>query len=269
MSRLSSRHIQIKCLETDAFGLFSVVANPRSVTPYDVKRASENIGLEFSGKKPARDVVSLVNYVLSGYFEMAHRTGLYNRQKELWESISRLTSCKVEVVRQGFLVPIRIPVFDIVFFNTQNHPIVIARLVKPQKRKDFDKRAMRYLSSFITRVNKLQARHGTLTGSIFCVPSPAPDAVIHKIQQKVGANDPVNRFDSRLPQTGVTLNLAAMDYGGLGVESGQFAPVSSVSSVSDVSTPDSGGAASANFRLIYPDEELFSVTLVHPELSKK
>ncbi|MBX3074317.1 hypothetical protein KF728_28220 [Candidatus Obscuribacterales bacterium] len=268
MSRLSSRHIQIKCLESDAFGLFSVVANPRSVTPYDVKRAGENVGLEFDGKKPARDVVSLVNYVLSGYFEMAHRTGLYNRQRELWESISRLTSCKVEVVRQGFLVPIRIPVFDIVFYNSQNSPLVIARLVKPQKRKDFDKRASRYLSSFITKVNKLQTKKGTLTGAIICVPSPAPAAVIQKIQQKVGANDPVNRFDSRLPQSGISLNLAAMDYGGVGVESGQYAPLGSNSSLSE-RNGDSEDSASTNLRLIYPEADLFPVTLVHPELSKK
>lgn len=267
MSRLSSRHIQIKCLETDAFGLFSVVANPRSVTPYDVKRAGENIGLEFTGKKPARDVVSLVNYVLSGYFEMAHRTGLYNRQKELWESISRLTSCKVEVVRQGLLVPIRIPVFDIVFYNNQNNPLVIARLVKPQKRKDFDKRATRYLTSFITKVNKLQSRKQTLTGAIICVPSPAPAAVIQKIQQKVGANDPVNRFDSRLPQSGVSLNLAAMDYGGVGVESGQYAPLGDLRN--NTSSDESDPISAKNLRLIYPEEDLFPVTLVHPELTKK
>jgi hypothetical protein len=262
MSRHSLRNIRIKCLETDAFGLYSVVANPRSVTPYDVKAAGQNVGLEYDGKKPARDVVSLVNYVLCGYFELAHRTGLYNRQKELWESIARLTTCKVEIVRQGLLVPIRLPVLDVVFYNNQNNPLVIVRLVKPQKRKDFDRRATRYLSSFLAKVNKLQNRKQTLTGAMLCLPSPAPLAVIQKVQAKVGANDPVNRFDSRLPMpANISFNVLEMNYG--------------QSTGSDDSDPTADAADAGETvlqqtpRLIYPESELYQITLVHPELSKK
>lgn len=267
MSRHSSRNIRINCLETDAFGLYSVVANPRSVTPYDVQAAGKNIGLQFDGKKPAKDVVSLVNYVLTGYFELAHRTGLYNRQKELWESIARLTSCRPEVVRQGIFVPIRLPVVDIVFYNSQNNPIVIVRLVKPQKRKDFDKRAARYLTSFIQKIGKLQNRKGTLTGAMFCVPSPVPETVIKKIQNKVGANDPTNRFDSRLPApANISFDVLEMSYGNVGVESGQYA----AAETANASRDDSESSKLATEpRLIYPEEELFQVRLVHPDMSKK
>lgn len=254
---MSLRKLRIKSLENDAFGLYSVVANPRDVSPHDVKAATQNIGLEFEGKKPARDIVSLVNYVLAGYFEYAHRTGLYNRQKELWESVARATSCKVEIVREGVLVPIKLPVLDLFFYNSQNVPIIVARLVKPQKRKDFDRRCERYLSSFIQKVTKLQTRKGTLTGAMICFPNPVGSNVIAKVQSKVGANDPANRFDSRLPPTGIYFDVVAMDFG-------DTQPDALASETNDATTSEG-----SSLRLLYPEENLFTVSMVHPNLSAK
>lgn len=256
---MSLRKLRIKCLENDAFGLYSVVANPRDVSPQDVKTATQNTALEFEGKKPARDIVSLVNYVLSGYFEYAHRTGLYNRQRELWESIARTTSCKVEIVRQGVLIPIKLPVLDLYFYNSQNVPLILVRLVKPQRRKDFDKRCERYLSSFIQKVTKFQTRKGTLTGAMICFPDPVGANVIAKVQNKLGANDPANRFDSRLPPTNIPFDVVAMDFGDAQADS----------LAAETNGADATTSESQNFRLLYPEEKLFPVSMVHPNLAAK
>jgi hypothetical protein len=260
MSNQSLRVLSIKTISADAYGLRSVVDNPRNATPQDVLAACQNTAVLFQGKKPARDVVSLVNYVINGYFQYAHKTGLYNRQKEMWDAIARIDHCKVDIVRQGVLLPIKLPVLDVTFYNTQKVPIILTRLVKPQKRRDFDKRCERYLSSFIQKVGKMHSRNGTLTGAMIFMPSPVGANVIAKVQNKVGANDPANRFDSRLPQpVDIPFDVIAMDYDEtIGGETGAENP-----------TTVSPGDGTESLRLIYPEDKLYVATMVHPNLSAK
>ncbi|MBX9668032.1 MAG: hypothetical protein K2X93_10455 [Candidatus Obscuribacterales bacterium] len=249
MNRQSLRKLHIKCVSDEAFGLYSVVANPRSVTPYDVKAASQNIALEYEGKKPSVDIVSLVNFVLAGFFAQAHRSGLYNRQRELWDAIARVSTCQMRIVKQGVFVPIKLPVVDIDFLNSHNEPIILARLVKPQNRRDLDKRSIRYLQSFFTRINRKQNKKGSLTGAFICIPQPVSLALLTKVQSKVGASDPANRFDSRLPlPANIPFNVLEMDYS-LGDDTDTTEETTTVS------------------RLIYPESELFSIKMVHPDLT--
>ncbi len=249
MNRQSLRKLHIKCVSEEAFGLYSVVANPRSVTPYDVKAASQNIALAYEGKKPGVDIIALVNFVLSGYFVQAHGSGLYNRQRELWDAIARVETCQMRIVKQGVFVPVKLPVVDIDFLNGHNQPLIVARLVKPQNRRDFDKRAIRYLQSFIARINKLQNKKGSLTGAFICIPQPVSPSLLTKVQTKVGTSEPANRFDSRLPlPANIPFNVLEMNY-----NSGE-----------DTDTTE--GTTNAS-RLIYPESDLHSVTMVHPDLS--
>ncbi|MDZ4833031.1 MAG: hypothetical protein SGJ27_04450 [Candidatus Melainabacteria bacterium] len=157
------------------------------------------------------------------------------------------------------------PVLDLYFYNSQNVPIIVVRLVKPQKRKDFDKRCERYLSSFIQKVTKVQSRKGTLTGAMICFPDPVGANVIARVQNKVGANDPANRFDSRLPApTNIPFDVIAMDYKGSPGGDEISPPLAAETNGADATNSESGA-----LRLLYPEETLFSVSMVHPNLSAK
>ena len=258
MAASGNRKLVIKCRETDAYNLSTVVGDPRAARPLDVKAACNNLAIECDGKRPPRDVMSLIGFVITGYFDFAHRTGLYNRQKELWDSIARISFAKIEVVKAGLIIPVKMPVFDIEFSNAQNETIILARLVKRQKRKDFDGRCLRYLKSFVAKVNKRKAKQASLTGAFFCVPSPVPQIVLERMFAMTGGkDDPINRYESRLPPYGAIMNIVDMVYPD-GMVSGSF---------------DREGeplpAGSGDYAWLYPEAELLEASLVHPQLKGK
>ncbi len=252
MSRSNKRNLQIKCLDNEAFNLHSVVCDPRSARPYDVKAACSNITISTEGKKPPLDVMSLAAYVLSGYFEYAHKSGLYNRQKDLWESLARLTSCNIEVVRSDGLVPIKLPAVDLHFLSHQGDLLLMARLVKPHKRLQSDRRSLSFLKSFISRLSKTKVKKRTLSGAFICYPEPIAKSVIQKMEAIAGKNDPVAKFESRLPMPAeITLNVLEMSY--------QSEP--------EIDPPSNGGAG--DNRLIYPESQLLPIKLAYPPIREK
>lgn len=208
------RKLVIKNRNPDAFSLYSVVSNPRDVTPFDLEAACNNVSIESDGDKPpAPDVISLVNYLLTDYFQLAHRTGLYNRQKELWESIARINKIEVGLLKTGMLNMQSLPVYEIDCYASGQQPAILARLVKPQKRSDFDRRCLDYLNSFVKRITKIQSSKGTLKGCFICFPEPISPVVLSKAQDIAGGNDPVNKFEARLAEpVNIPLNVLAMDY---------------------------------------------------------
>lgn len=266
------RKLLIKCLDSEAYSLHSVVSDPRAVKPYDVQAACNNIILSTEGKKPSLDVASLVSFIFGGYFQLAHRTGLYNRQRKLWDSLARITAAKVQVARQGVIVPVKLPVIDLEFYNGQNDLLIMARLVKAQRRKDFEKRAHGYFKTFVKKVTNTQAKKQTLQGAFICFPSPAPVAVIHTMGKLIGSNDPVSRYESRLPlPADISLNILEMTYPGSGGTVGD-----SRSQVQDEEENGAGLTESNNeeplstqLRMFYPEDRLYNVDLAFPKFPDK
>ncbi len=211
---VKGRQISITTREPEAFNLASVVADPRSLKTLDVESACDNLVIQCTAKNLPRDVTSLVKFIFTGYFPLAHRTGLYNRQRNLWESLSRVASARVEVVRAGILLKVvRLPVYDIHFYSHSGQPLFMARLVKRQNRQDFDRRCSGYLNSFVKKVSKTKASSASLCGAFFCVPDPVDQSVVKKFGSITGANDPASKFDSRLPPpVDIPFNMLAMDY---------------------------------------------------------
>ena len=211
---VKGRQISISTREPEAFNLATVVADPRALKTTDVQSACDNLVIQCTAKNLPRDVTSLVKFIFTGYFPLAHRTGLYNRQINLWESLSRVVSAKVEVVRTGILLKVvRLPVYDIHFYNHSGQLVFIARLVKRHNRQDFDRRCVNYLTTFVKKVNKAKASSSSLCGAFFCVPDPVDASVLKKFGSITGANDPGAKFESRLPPPAdIPLNMLGMDY---------------------------------------------------------
>src|SRR5690606_19423482 len=154
-------------------------------------------------------VLSLVSFIFNGYFPQAYRSGLYNQQKSLWESIASIASARVDVVRGGILIKlVKQPAYDIELYSQNGELLVLARLIKRQRRQDFEGRSIGYLNSFVKKLNKVKVASPSLRGSFICVPAPAPQGLIDKAAAITGASDPVRRFESRLPSpTDIPLNL--------------------------------------------------------------
>lgn len=251
------RKLVIKNLNPDAFSLYSVVSNPRDVTPYDLQAACNNVSIESDGDKlPAPDVMSLVHYLLTDYFQLAHRTGLYNRQKDLWESIARINQIEIGLLKTGMLNMQSLPVYEIDCYTSNQQPAILARLVKPQKRSDFDRRCLNYLASFVKRITKLHSAKGTLKGCFICFPEPISQTVLSKAQEIAGGDDPVNKFEARLAEpVNIPLDVLVMDY--------NLQNSSSEQALDESNEDENGEVPEPAKRTLYP------VRLAHPQLKDR
>lgn len=249
------RKLVIKNLNPDAFSLYSVVSNPRDVTPYDLQAACNNVLIEPDGDKlPAPDVMSLVHYLLTDYFQLAHRTGLYNRQKDLWESIARISQIEVALLKTGMFNMQSLPVYEIDCYTSNQQPAILARLIKPQKRSDFDRRCLNYLGSFVKRITKLHSSKATLKGCFICFPEPISQTVLSKAQEIAGGDDPVNRFEARLAEpVNIPLDVLAMDY----------------SSLQNLSLQEGANESEDNGTELPERRTLYSVRLAHPQIKDR
>ncbi|HEY9676577.1 MAG TPA: hypothetical protein V6C76_01145 [Drouetiella sp.] len=183
--------------------LNEVVGNPRVTSPIDLQAAVGNIKLEVEGDCP-RLVEAVVRYVFTEFFALAHRTGLYNRQKHLWESIARVNDIVVNRVKEGFLMKTDFPYLDVVFQDAKGRPVILACVAEPDamhgSEKDVDKNLEWALKSLKQRAEKMKSKGGTLAG-VFCVyPEPFPEIVLRQVEKLVGAEDPVGKFESIMPE---------------------------------------------------------------------
>ncbi|MBZ0186354.1 MAG: hypothetical protein K8F91_08915, partial [Candidatus Obscuribacterales bacterium] len=179
----------ISSLEPDAFSLHSVVAGPRSASPTDLKNASANVKIESLDDYLPSHCASFLDYLFKTFFPLAHRTGLYNRQEKLWESIARVDHGQVEAVSSGWLFNVKKePACDLILFDRSDRPLILARLIDPEFFAILDEKvAGNFLTSFLKRVTHLKTTRGSLTGSFFCLSEPLKDLILKRIEQLVEA----------------------------------------------------------------------------------
>src|SRR5207244_2883595 len=139
-------------------------------------------------------VNTLVHHVFNELFVFLHRTGLYNRQKNMWESIARILGVNVYQSRRGLFRKQPLPMYDLHFLDYRQRPLIAAHLIKSDDQMT-DKEISSHLNSFLGRA----ARWGGLTGLLFCAPSPIPSTVSEKVSKITNGDDPVARYESVLP----------------------------------------------------------------------
>ncbi len=200
--------ILIKTARTGAFNLQSVTASPRTVTPIDVQSACSNVALEFANETPPSDtVVSVVNYLLTEYFATSHSSGLYNRQKQLWESLAKAVEVVCTRLITGFWKRVDEPFVDMLFRDSRGIALLYARVVEQPVTEG---KAKEILNTLLKRAAKLQSKNA-LTGVVLVFPQPFPESVLNRVKTLINAEDPVARFESKLTDLGLTVILMEID----------------------------------------------------------
>lgn len=186
---------EVQVLNSEGITLDSIARNPRIYKPQDLQVACSNTNIICNSGQPESSVVAMVDYVVHEYFVFAHRTGLYNRQKQLWESITKISTAAVFQLKQGLLRKQALSLFDLHFLDHRGRILVLGHLVDPsyqEERGNWES----HLNRFLKRAEK----YGPLAGLFLCFPEPFPPAVQAKVAKLTGASDPVGKYESVLPQ---------------------------------------------------------------------
>jgi len=181
-------------VNSDAITLSSIVRNPRIYKPQDLLAACQNTTITCSDPQAPPAVSAVVNYLLAGFFVYAHRTGLYNRQRTLWESLSKVVAVSAYQLKSGFLRRTPLPILDLHLCDYRERMLVLARLIEP----GFSAREREYEKLLNSFLDKAQRSSG-LAGLFFCCPAPVPGILLNKVAKLTGALDPVARYESVLP----------------------------------------------------------------------
>lgn len=219
MSNSATYKFSVKSLNSLNYSLNSVVGQPRSSLPIDVSAACANVEIESASDAAPAVVRTVVRYVLTDFFALAHRTGLYNRQKLLWESIARVNEIDVFRHRQGIFQKTDLPYLDAHFLDAKGRPLILAHIVEPaytDRSDDLERRLKDQVRSLQHRADKLKSSKGTLAGVFLCYPKPFPEIVLKMVEGLTGGSDPVGRFESILPEPlSIPIDLLEIDVAAL------------------------------------------------------
>jgi hypothetical protein len=213
MPKNSTHKLAIKSAGDTAFSLDAVVSSPRQCTPMDLQLACENLCLENLTESPPELACRLVRWLLTDFFSLLHRTGLYNRQRGLWEALGVSREVRIMRASQGVLAKIELPILEISFFNSHGRQMVLARLFDDSNPAliDLDKPsdARRFMETSIKLAQKAKAENGEFGGLIMCCPEPAPEVILTALRKLVGT-DAVSRYQSVAPgPLGSTVDLVS------------------------------------------------------------
>ena len=212
MPKTTTYKLSINCANEVGFTLQSVVAEPRQCTPLDLQAACDNLKVEIEGQEPPEVTSRLTHYLLTDFFAFAHRTGLYNRQKKLWEALSRLVAVRISRLQLGIFAKIDLPIWELLFTDAQGKVLVMARLFEADQPDiidiDNEKACKNLLHSAVQRSEKLRSENPAFAGLILCWPVPIAGVVIRTLEQLTGADDPIGRYESLIPgPLGVSVDL--------------------------------------------------------------
>lgn len=204
MPRKANFIFDVRIRISEAFTLDSIVRSPRTFKPKDVLSACQNNELELKLGDPPAAVVSLATYMMTDFFAMAHATGLYNRQRSMWESLSKVNSIHVNQLSVGLLKKEPIPVFDFSFQDYKGKPLIAVLLVAslPEKQS-----ALALLKGFISRYQG----KSSLTGALACYPTRFPDEIRQYLLRQTDTADQIGKYESILPALRVPFDLLEMN----------------------------------------------------------
>lgn len=197
---------KLKPVNAEGVTFASISRNPRIYKPQDLQAARENLEICSEPESCPDYIQAMVQYLTGDFLVLLHRTGLYNRQKSLWESLTRTLVAEVFQVKGGLLGGNQLPAFDFQFLDYRQRPIIWVRMTKPDaamNAKDYDG----LFNSFLATGKKLN----TLAGVFFCCPKPFPSGLRQKVERLTRSEDPVGRYESLLPEPlCVPINLLEM-----------------------------------------------------------
>src|SRR5262249_53425206 len=181
---------RVNLLNSEAINFKTVVTNPRVYKPQDLQAAAGNLEIvPLHGGDSNPYIQSLVEYIVMEFFSMAHRTGLYNRQKTLWESTSRIADVEIFQHSKGIFRITPLPIFDLNFLDHRKRVLIMSRLVQPDAGFT-DKALLRLVKDFIRKASRTEFR----VGLFFCAGEPFSASVCQQVARMTNADDPVGKY---------------------------------------------------------------------------
>lgn len=203
MARKPEFSLQISIVDTEEICPVSIVKSPRTFRPQDLAFACAN--LSFAGKeKVPKSLLAIVQFVVSGYFQLAHTSGLYNRQIKLWESIAKIKSVEIYQQEQGLFLKSKKPEYHIVFLDHKKRPVVLAYHVN-----SFESSSayLKGFKDFIRQIGQAQV----LEGLFVSCPRPFPAPALEYVRKETRSKDKIASYESIFPKFGIPMNLLELE----------------------------------------------------------
>jgi hypothetical protein len=206
MPRKPNFTLDVKIVNQEAFTHDLVIRQPRIFKPQDVLIASSNISITANSGNLPQAIFNLAKYIISDYFYFAHRTGLYNRQRMLWESLAKISSIEIFQVEEGLFKKKAVPIFDLLFCDYKKKALIMATLVEKDIEAINGQNLLSCIMNFLIRVRN----QGKVNGLFAAFPHPFPSDVYNYVLKATNGADPVAHFEAFLPNIGAPLNLLSM-----------------------------------------------------------
>jgi hypothetical protein len=205
MPKTPSYKLSISNIDEIGFTLHSVVMKPRHSTPLDLAAAAKNLRIDFHGENEDEIAIisrKIVSYLLTDFFVLSHRTGLYNRQLKLWEALASICEVKIAQLQQGFFKKIELPIWDFSMVDTRGRTMLLVRVALDVPHAEFDltneKGCKALIDSTIQRTERLRIENPLFAGVFLFCPKPAAEYVRSCLSTVTAIDDPVGKYESRL-----------------------------------------------------------------------
>lgn len=263
--------LEVTIRVSEAYTLDTVARSPRMFKPKDVLNACDNLRVELKSGPAPQFIQPFAEWILRDYFALAHRTGLYNRQKNLWESISKIARVEIAQKTVGIFKREPVPIYEFTFQDIKQKPLIFAVVVAGDPRPG---EPISDKSDFVGVFKNFLAdsrRMTTITGMFACFAiEPFPDAVLKFLKKQTDSAHPVGRYEALIEGYAGPVNLVSCRLpAGAGDQLlPQLQPESEDFAVQDMS-PRSQPDEPDEVESEPPKAEPIEFELVYPDLSRK
>ncbi len=198
--------IHILTTNTEALTAEKIAEQPRVYKPQDVVVACENIYFKAGSEQLPELFIPVVSFLVRDFFILAHRSGLYNRQHDLWRALAFAAEAQAEQLKEGIVRKRAMPAYDIRLLDYRRRVAVLARICEAGYSRD-----SKVWLKLLKQLTGEAVKEHFLAGVFLFCESPFPETLITEVRRLTRATDPVARWESRLPApVSVSLNLVEM-----------------------------------------------------------
>jgi hypothetical protein len=212
MPQQTNYRILVRTAEAGAFSLTKVLNAPRLSTPVDLKAACASFEFVPQSEDVPNELTAFGSFVLTDFFALAHRTGLYNRQRNLWDSVGRINEILCTRPQTGLFIKVNQPFVDLNWVDNRGNTLIFGSLLDKDLSTSSSNNISRFVNKAIERAGRVQKRQGYLFGVFLALQEDIPVSVQAMIDRLTQAEDMVARYESRLPPPlSVPLNVLRLE----------------------------------------------------------
>ena len=233
MAKQIDYRLLVKIVTNTTLTVSTILNEPRHCTPVDVLSASQTIQFQPESEGIADHLQRFAEFIVRDFFVVAHRTGLYNRQRLLWQATGRVAEIKLtralvaKTFAQTFENPltsfnkVNAPYVDYSFRDGRGNLLIWASFLdqpepkeKFKSEKSYAKAIEHFLVMAIERAHLVKKRETNLQGIFIGLPDPVPNMVLNYMTKVTEATDPVRRYEAILqPPMSIHCNIIGTAFG--------------------------------------------------------